>query len=257
MSNLTDALIAAKLVGGSGGSGGGSGLPEITRVTAEIFAPQGIPFSAEDGMYKTTLTREFSINDGDELDIEWDGTAYNCTVSSLEGGLVWGNLSILGAGGDTGEPFLMSYISDYGLVMYTALTAASHNVGISSTSYNPPSGSVLITDGEEWVEKRLQDLLPTSMNISSTTPVTVAARNTEVFSGEVIAVGAPASWETCGCYGANGVMNANRTLTGLQIAVATVDLTAGMAQIVFANNTDSSITASDGFIFSGLFIKQS
>lgn len=30
MSNLTDALIAAKLVGGSGGSGGGSGLPEIT-----------------------------------------------------------------------------------------------------------------------------------------------------------------------------------------------------------------------------------
>ena len=27
MSNLTDALIAAKLVGGSGGSGGGSGLP--------------------------------------------------------------------------------------------------------------------------------------------------------------------------------------------------------------------------------------
>lgn len=30
MSNLTDALIAAKLVGGSGGSGGGSGLPEVT-----------------------------------------------------------------------------------------------------------------------------------------------------------------------------------------------------------------------------------
>lgn len=28
MSNLTDALIAAKLVGGSGGSGGGSGLPD-------------------------------------------------------------------------------------------------------------------------------------------------------------------------------------------------------------------------------------
>ena len=30
MSNLTDALIAAKLVGGSGGSGGGSGLPSVT-----------------------------------------------------------------------------------------------------------------------------------------------------------------------------------------------------------------------------------
>lgn len=30
MSNLTDALIAAKLVGGSGGSGGGSGLPSTT-----------------------------------------------------------------------------------------------------------------------------------------------------------------------------------------------------------------------------------
>ena len=30
MSNLTDAIIAAKLVGGSGGSGGGSGLPEVT-----------------------------------------------------------------------------------------------------------------------------------------------------------------------------------------------------------------------------------
>lgn len=30
MSNLTDALIAAKLMGGSGGSGGGSGLPEVT-----------------------------------------------------------------------------------------------------------------------------------------------------------------------------------------------------------------------------------
>lgn len=257
MSNLTDALIAAKLVGGSGGSGGGSGLPEITRVTVEIFAPQGIPFSAEDGMYKATLTREFSINDGDELDIEWDGTAYNCTVSSLEGGLVWGNLSILGAGGDTGEPFLMSYISDYGLIMYTALTAASHNVGISSTSYNPPSGSVLITEGEEWVEKRLQDFLPTSITIDSTTPVTVAARDIYAFNGTVTANGAPASWKTCGCYGANFVMNADRTITGLQIAVAAVDLTAGTAQIIFANNTDSSITASDGFIFSGLFIKQS
>ena len=36
MSNLTDALIAAKLVGGSGGSGGGSGLPSTTYYIMQV-----------------------------------------------------------------------------------------------------------------------------------------------------------------------------------------------------------------------------
>lgn len=256
MSDLMNAIIAAKLMG-NGGGGGGSGLPPITTETTEIFAPQGIPFSSQDGMYIATLTREFSINDGDKLDVEWDETAYNCTVSSLEGALIWGNLSIVGAGGDTGEPFLMAYISGDGLTIYTALTAASHNVGISSTSYNPPTGSVLITEGDEWVERRLQDLLPVYINIGSTTPVTVAARDIEVFNGAVVVAGAPASWKTCGCYGANLVTNSSSNPTGLQIGVATVDLTAGTAQIIFVNNTGSSITATGGFTWGGLFMKLS
>lgn len=41
MSNLTDALIAAKLVGGSGGSGGGSGIMHIHNVDTEYDETTG------------------------------------------------------------------------------------------------------------------------------------------------------------------------------------------------------------------------
>ncbi len=71
MSNLTDALIAAKLVGGSGGSGGGSGLPEILKsvIVANSFEPTSetsadFDLTAVDGWIKGSYSFYFDAETG-------------------------------------------------------------------------------------------------------------------------------------------------------------------------------------------------
>lgn len=82
MSNLTDALIAAKLVGGSGGSGGGSGLPEITTTTTTIFAEQSVAFTDLDGIYGSDVLN-IELSGGASYTVTWDGTDYTCVAVDL------------------------------------------------------------------------------------------------------------------------------------------------------------------------------
>lgn len=150
MSNLTDALIAAKLVGGSGGSGGGSGLPEITTEATTIFAEQSVAFTDHDGMYGSdALNIEFS--GGTSYTVTWDGTDYTCVAVDLGAdGIYIGNLSIPSLGADTGEPFLIGYYGGDGAYAYTLLTAATHTFKIVGQIQSPAEGSALIVAGGEW-----------------------------------------------------------------------------------------------------------
>lgn len=253
MSNLTEALIAAKLVGGSGG---GSGLPEIRTETTTILAEQSVAFSKDQGgMYIASVSGQYPINVGDSITVNWDGTTYECIVGEMMGYTMWGNLAIAGGSPDTGEPFCM-VTGEGGMEMYAA-SGESHTVELISTSYNPPAGSILIVENREWTEKLLSDYLPVNISVSSSTAVTVPAKNTYVFTGSITALGAPSLWKTCVCYASNLVTNGNSQPTGLQVANASLDLTAGTAQIVFVNNTAASITATGGFNTGGLFMKLS
>ena len=78
------------------------------------------------GSFKPT----FSATAGETYKISWDGTTYECTCVNFNNIPVIGNLSIKGAGSDTGEPFLLQV--EQNLVrIFTADTASSHTVSIS------------------------------------------------------------------------------------------------------------------------------
>ena len=78
------------------------------------------------GSFKPT----FSATVGETYKVSWDGTTYECACVNFKTRPVIGNLSIKGAGSDTGEPFLLQV--EQNLVrIFTADTASSHTVSIS------------------------------------------------------------------------------------------------------------------------------
>ena len=83
------------------------------------------------GLYMTQFPSTFEATVGDTYKISWDGTVYECTCGDFNGNLVLGNLSIAGAGSDTGEPFVIIIINGQGIQIGTADTSSSHTFSIS------------------------------------------------------------------------------------------------------------------------------
>ena len=88
---------------------------------------------AGDGLYVGMLQSAFKATVGETYKISWDGTVYECVCVNFNGGLVIGNASILGAGSDTDEPFVIVVVNDEGILSITADTSASHTFSISKT----------------------------------------------------------------------------------------------------------------------------
>lgn len=70
------------------------------------------------------------ITAGLQLVVHYDGEDYNCTVMSIDGIMVIGNLGVLGIGPDTGEPFLITDDGGGMLSVVAADTAETHTIGI-------------------------------------------------------------------------------------------------------------------------------
>ena len=82
--------------------------------------PEGYPYKA---IEKTALVENMSVTpgyhtpaeyevnfafaEGQTYAVEWNGETYECVAFFMEGIAVIGNLVLLGAGDDTGEPFIM------------------------------------------------------------------------------------------------------------------------------------------------------
>lgn len=92
-----------------------------------------VTFEDDSGMYIGQLESPFSATVGETYKVSWDGTAYECACVDFNGNIAIGNLSIVGVGSDTGEPFLMAVNNGKELVIYTADTSASHTIFISGT----------------------------------------------------------------------------------------------------------------------------
>ena len=88
-------------------------------------------FADTDGLYVADFPLTFVATVGETYKISWDGTVYECTLVSLGGAPAAGNLSIIGPGSDTGEPFLMGILNGDGIQIITADTSASHTFSIS------------------------------------------------------------------------------------------------------------------------------
>ena len=83
------------------------------------------------GVYTANLSSKFLATVGETYKVSWDGTTYECACIDYMGSTVIGNLSIMGAGSDTGEPFVIA-VNKAGLVsIFTVDTSASHTISIS------------------------------------------------------------------------------------------------------------------------------
>ena len=87
-------------------------------------------FGAVEGVYMGELKSTFSATVGETYKVSWDGTVYECTCAEFSGQATIGNLSIAGAGSDTGEPFLVVN-NGGGINIGTTDTSASHTISIS------------------------------------------------------------------------------------------------------------------------------
>ena len=128
------------------GGGGGSvpkpltfdympeGYPTKSVQTTTLMEEQQVAFALSNGVYMAQLTSAFKIVNGQTYTVVWDGTEYECVCSVFNSMLVLGNLSIMGAGGDTGEPFTYAYDTKRHTAMFATLdTSASHTISVKIT----------------------------------------------------------------------------------------------------------------------------
>lgn len=252
MSNLTDALIAAKLVGGSGGSGGGSGLPEIKTEEVEVIPETTLAFSSSGGAY-SSLT-DFVPDDGATYVISWDGVDYTCTVLTQAGMFALGNMLIFG-GPDTGEPFLITNMSGRG-AWYTQSTAATHLCGITQEMQTPPNKAILIVEDGEWKTEPLSKFASAAVvTVKCNTTISVGA-NADIAIGPVAyteVLGVPDGW----AYGGTGfwgkVFRADNSETNCYCSDVSI-LPDGTFTANIKNPTSSSASFSGGFMIQTIMV---
>lgn len=93
-----------------------------------------VSFADEGGVYGAEVTSTFLGTVGNTYKVYWDGVVYESVCADYRAGLVAiGNLSIVGAGSDTGEPFII-VPNGSSIYIYTTNTSASHTFSISGLS---------------------------------------------------------------------------------------------------------------------------
>ena len=120
------------------GGGGGSvpkpltydympeGYPTKAMETGTLMEEQELSFSMDSaGRYRTLIENALEIIEGQTYIVHWDGTEYECVCSVFDTVPLFGNLSILGLGDDTGEPFM--YVDGE---FITLDTSASHTISV-------------------------------------------------------------------------------------------------------------------------------
>ena len=134
--------------------------------TTTLMAEQELAFALVDtkGLYFAELTEAFEVVKDQTYTVNWDGTEYECVCSlfksSFASMLVLGNLSIPGAGADTGEPFLYSFGNR--ARFETLDTAASHTISVKT------AGEIVTPMAEEFLPSEVNELIMNSSTPDST-----------------------------------------------------------------------------------------
>ena len=142
--NIT--ISADNVISATGGGGGGSvpkpltfdympeGYPTKSVQTTTLMEEQEVAFAFDEDFYVAQLTNAFEIVVDQTYTVNWDGTEYECVCYNFNGiAYVLGNLSIMGVGDDTGEPFVYANTPNMGSVFNTLDTAASHTISVKRT----------------------------------------------------------------------------------------------------------------------------
>ena len=156
-----------------GGGGGGSvpkpltydympeGYPTKTMGTVTLMEEQGVEFSDDHGSaeYYGNLAAPFTIVEGQTYTVNWDGTAYVCVCVISHSRPVLGNLSVVGAGDDTGEPF---FFDATGGMFITLDTSASHTISVKTTE------EIVTPMAVEFLPSEVNELIMNSSTTGST-----------------------------------------------------------------------------------------
>ena len=179
--SVIDAIIAKKLCGGGGGSVPKpltydympEGYPKKGMQTITLMEEQELEFDLNEGLYGAGLTEVLELIGGQTYTVNWDGTEYECVCVVIESIHVLGNLSILGAGADTGEPFLYA---SHAMAFLTFDTAASHTISVKTTmEVITPMAEGFLPSG---VTAAIENAQTTAENAQTT-----ADKNKEVLAG--------------------------------------------------------------------------
>lgn len=141
------------------------GYPTKSVQTTTLMEEQEVAFtlSEEDGFYMAQITNAFEIIDGQTYTVNWDGTEYECVGVVFNSMLALGNLSIMGAGDDTGEPFIYVYDTKRAVGMFATLdTAASHTISVKGIE------ETVTPMATEFLPSEVDELIMNSSTLGST-----------------------------------------------------------------------------------------
>ena len=157
---ITRLEMFLKNFGGSGGGGSvpkpltydymPEGYPTKSVQTTTLMEEQALEFALNGTFYMAQITNAPEIVKGQTYTVNWDGTEYICVSSLADSGPIIGNLSFVGIGDDTGEPFAYIYMPDEAVGQFATLdTSASHTISVKTT--------------EEIVTPMAEEFLPAGM----------------------------------------------------------------------------------------------
>ena len=107
------------------------GYPTKSVQTTTLMEEQEVAFILNNNVYAAQITNPPEIVEGQTYAVDWDGTAYECVCIFANSMRILGNLSFIGKGDDTGEPFLYEYFGKQdGGGFITPDTSASHTISI-------------------------------------------------------------------------------------------------------------------------------
>lgn len=164
--DLTPITRMEKFLKNFGVGGGGSvpkpltydympeGYPTKAIRTATVMEEQVVEFASPGDNLPSigSLTTTFTPVEGQTYIVNWDGTEHECVCSLFSGRyLVLGNLSIIGAGDDTGEPFIYLNAPSMGSEFETFDTASSHTISVKKT------GEIVTPMAEEFLPVASED----------------------------------------------------------------------------------------------------
>ena len=222
--DLTPITRLEKFLKQFGGGGGGSvpkpltydympeGYPTKTVQTTTLMEEQEVAFSTKgDGIYVAVLIDALDVVGGQTYTVNWDGTEYKCVCNDDGGYITLGNLSIMGEGADTGEPFL--FLPTEQNVVVTPDASATHTISVKrieeivtpmAEEFLPAGGvttlhiNVTAINRETMEATFTADKTPLEMEEASITGpiwcvVTIAAG---LMAEEAVSMGAPPAWDS-------------------------------------------------------------
>ena len=175
--DLTPITRLEKFLKQFGGGGGGSvpkpltydympeGYPTKSIQTTTLMEEQQVAFALmeEMGAYMAQLTNAFEIVEGQTYTVNWDGTEHECVGFFINPNSGIGNLSIVGEGSDTGEPFVYAYNAKRHTGMLATLdTSASHTISVKTIE------EVVTPMAEEFLPSEVNELIMNSFTPNST-----------------------------------------------------------------------------------------